>query len=135
MLTKLVADLESADSGVYSRAVQELVELGPAAVPALIAGLQKGRDDRRLACRYADVLGRMGPDARPALPLLVSLINPGGGFRWNGDDQFPTAVLSLGGEPAQEDRRHLERPRCVLPLALPAETDAGVRRPNHPAPG
>jgi hypothetical protein len=105
MLTELVADLESADHGVRSRAVQELFNLGPAAgpaVPALVAGLEKVRDDRGLATGFATVLGAIGPEARPALPLLVALIKPDGGYRWEGDDDFPAAVLRIGAEPAQE---------------------------------
>jgi len=103
MLDQLVADLGAGDWTVRSEAARKLSELGPAAapaVPALIAGLERVRDDPQRARAFAGVLEAIGPQARPALPLLASLVKQDGAF-W-GDDAFPLAVLRLGGDSAQE---------------------------------
>ncbi len=113
MVTHWIADLESADPNVRSVALQKLKELGPearAAVPALIAALEKATDDHQPVVAIADALGAIGPDARAAVPLLVPLVNPDGGHvGGRGGDvvgnrtyAVSRAILRIGGEPAQE---------------------------------
>jgi len=120
MLSKWIADLESADRNVRTLALKELEQLGPAAkeaVPALIAALQKAQDEWNLLpgdpavkkargdwsifADFARTLAAIGPDAKAAVPLLVPLIDPNGAFMWDG--AAPAfAVLRIGGEPCEE---------------------------------
>jgi len=105
MLSRWIADLESADPNVRSLALQGLQQLGPAAregVPALIAVLQKAKGDPEQEQLLNDViwtLKEIGPDARAAVPLLVSLMPPAGerSRYW-----LPEAILRIGGSEQEE---------------------------------
>src|SRR5258708_5201500 len=104
MMNRWIEGLQSADADIRSRALRELQQLGPearTAVPALIAALEKARDDRNLAGAIADTLGAIGQDARAGVPLLVPLVNPDGGL-FEAPDPIPLAILRIGGEAAQE---------------------------------
>lgn len=67
-----IARLEDADSDVRWKASQELVQLGTAALPPILASLNHRNPEVRRA--LVGTLGRMGPAASSALPeLLVAL--------------------------------------------------------------
>jgi hypothetical protein len=106
MIPRWIENLESADPGVRSLALQKLQELGPQAreaVPALIAALEEVRDDANLRSGLVATLGAIGPDARAAVPLLVSLMDPWSAYLY--DLGVPeVAILHIGGEPAAERR-------------------------------
>jgi len=52
-----------------------LIDLAPASVPLLVAALSD--DDPVMRRRAAEVLGRMGPAARDAVPALLARLGPG----------------------------------------------------------
>lgn len=64
----LVGLLDDEDPDVQTAASDALVRGGPAAVPALVRGLDRLAARGRTAAAFD--LGRIGPDARPALPAL-----------------------------------------------------------------
>jgi HEAT repeat protein len=106
MLSRWIEDLESADPNVRSLALRELQQLGPAAreeaVPALIAALQQaqgepGQRPWQLLYGVVRALEAIGPDARPAVPLLVSLVAQD----WLGESAA-RAILRIGAETAEE---------------------------------
>jgi len=105
MLSRWIADLESADPNVRSLALQELRQLGPAAreaVPALLAALRKTLGDPEqdgLRGALVGILETIGPDARTEVPLLVPLLRPDGGW---GLDSAACAILRIGGERIEE---------------------------------
>ena len=76
-VAELVDQLASEHGGLQARAVRGLLDRGRAAVPSLVAALQRRRTC--LAAREAIVegLARMGPGARAALPALDRLIAAG----------------------------------------------------------
>jgi hypothetical protein len=104
MLSRWIADLESADHNVQLQALRELEQLGPAAreaVPALIAALKKPQAHWQMTPALAGTLAAIGPDARAAVPLLVPLVDPSGALMWDG--AAPAfAILRIGGEPSEE---------------------------------
>jgi HEAT repeat protein len=107
VLRRWTEDLESRDPAVRSQALQELQKLGPEAreaVPALIAALEKVREDRDLCRPLVETLGAIGPDARAAVPLLLSLMGPSGASVLDGLGAPASAILLIGGAPDVERR-------------------------------
>ena len=77
----LVQALGDPDKPDHVRAAEELVHLGPAALPALIQALHP--DGQWLAAyRAAEVLGEIG-DRRAAQPLIEALKHPNSNVRWS----------------------------------------------------
>ena len=66
----LIHKLKDKDEEVRWEATFALVEIGPAAVPALIAAL-KDKEMRRYA---ASALGAIGPAAKEAVPALIAAL-------------------------------------------------------------
>jgi HEAT repeat protein len=99
------SDLQSADLNVRHLAQQELQKLGPAdreSVPVLIAALQQAQREPGqwlwpLLYGVVRALEAIGPDARPAVPLLVSLVAQD----WIGESAA-CAILRIGAETAEE---------------------------------
>jgi HEAT repeat protein len=54
-------------------AADALARIGPAAVPALLEALHS--PDPEVRAKAANVLGRMGPDARDSVPELIRLLD------------------------------------------------------------
>ena len=69
----LVAALADKSSSVGSAAVRAIASLGPEAVPALLEVL-KGKKSPVLVIRAAEAIGRIGPQAKTAVPLLVQML-------------------------------------------------------------
>lgn len=70
-LDALIADAIGRNPKAADAAVRKLIDLGPAAVPALAQGLWADSDTRRMCIA---LLGAIGPDARSAAPSLVRLL-------------------------------------------------------------
>jgi HEAT repeat protein len=69
----LVAYLKDPESRVVNRAVDALVMIGPASVPALEQSLKEPDLYTRLSA--ASALGRLGPISKSAVPTLVASLN------------------------------------------------------------
>ncbi len=77
----LVQALGDPDNPEHIRAAEELVNLGPTALPALVQALHP--DGQWLtAYRAAEVLGEIG-DRRAAQPLIEALNHPNSNVRWS----------------------------------------------------
>jgi HEAT repeat protein len=120
MLSRWIADLESADRNVRLHALQVLEHLGPAArmaVPALVAAWKKAAGRGEILPGLVRTLAAIGPDARAAVPLLVPLVDPSGAYMWGG--AAPAfAILQIGGEPSAERLAV----RSVLGVRFPRST-------------
>ena len=80
-IAALVAALGDTSNPMHQSAVDKLVELGPAAVPALNEALHPNRP-WLVAYRAAEALGQIG-DGHAAGPLLEALRHPNSNVRWS----------------------------------------------------
>lgn len=80
-LAALIAALGDAGHPLHAGAVDELVEIGPPAVPLLCEALDPNQPWLS-AYRAADAVGRIG-DGRAAGPLLQALRHPNSNVRWS----------------------------------------------------
>jgi tetratricopeptide (TPR) repeat protein len=76
-LAELAEELESKDAGDQVRAVRRLVALGRPGVPTLAAALPRKTTSLATREAIAEGLGRLGPEARAALPQVERLIAAG----------------------------------------------------------
>lgn len=80
-VASLVAALGDTSNPLHQSAVDKLVEIGPAAVPALNEALSPNRP-WLVAYRAAEALGQIG-DGHAAGPLLEALRHPNSNVRWS----------------------------------------------------
>jgi HEAT repeat protein len=132
---QLVEDLSSDDNAVSGEAERRLVEMGAAAVPALMESLTEGE-----APYSAHVLSRIGAAAEPALPLLRQRLRGKSPLAWiyavaiarikpaEAADVIPdlSATLDQGGTPARLSAMALGR------IGTPAAQQALVARLKAP---
>ena len=71
----LVVALDDEDVTVRSQVADALAQIGAPALPRLIQTLKTGTASSRVAA--SDALGRMGPEAKSALPELIELVRDG----------------------------------------------------------
>ena len=95
-------------SDVRESAADELVTFGPAAVPALIDLIEE--NEPLVGHRAATLLGRLGPDAREAVPILVELLK-------NGDSMNCRQVGVLYAEGYQGEPKPGPSQLCVCDTA------------------
>ncbi len=79
-IRRLIAALDQPGDALYDHAEDELIALGPQAVPALIAALGEQGPWLR-AYRAAEALGQIG-DGRASRPLVATLRHPHSNVRW-----------------------------------------------------
>lgn len=77
----LVQSLGDPDNPAHIHAAEELVALGPAALPALINALSP-EGQWLIAYRAAEILGEIG-DRRASQPLIEALNHPNSNVRWS----------------------------------------------------
>lgn len=79
-VTRFIAALDNPRDELYASAEDQLIALGPQAVPALITALNEQGPWLR-AYRAAEALGQIG-DGRASRPLVAALRHPHGNVRW-----------------------------------------------------
>jgi hypothetical protein len=79
-IRRLIAALDQPGDELYDYAEDELIALGPQAVPALITALSEQGPWLR-AYRAAEALGQIG-DGRASRPLVTALRHPHSNVRW-----------------------------------------------------
>lgn len=80
-IRRLIAALDQPEDALHAQAVDELIALGPQAVPALTAALEPQGPWLR-AFRAAEALGQIG-DGRASRPLVAALRHPHSNVRWS----------------------------------------------------
>jgi hypothetical protein len=80
-IRRLIAALDQPEDALHAQAVDELIVLGPQAVPALTAALETQGPWLR-AFRAAEALGQIG-DGRASRPLVAALRHPHSNVRWS----------------------------------------------------
>jgi hypothetical protein len=113
---RLLELLESEDDrDAVQSALREIDEAGPEAAPALIEILEDR--DRRMTFLAVRLLGKIGPPAKDALPLLREMTGRRGrGFGRFGD-MVEDAIRQIEGRPEEGDddgRRRRDRDDCWL---------------------
>jgi len=71
-INRLMGEIQTS-TGSVKEAMDELVAIGPPAVPAASKALSDSKSTVRLTA--ADILTRIGPAASPAVPRLINLLN------------------------------------------------------------
>lgn len=122
MIAVVVAHLKDPDTDTRVEAVRRLSGLGTDAVPHLIAILQSEGEQREVQTAAIRALGRIGPDARAALPILQELRKRKGLWRLLSQRSI-AAIEGKGPRPPEEI------PEPVPPLTPP---DAGPKAPSPP---
>lgn len=79
-IRRLIAALDQPEDALHGQAVDDLIVLGPQAVPALTAALEPQGPWLR-AFRAAEALGQIG-DGRASRPLVAALRHPHSNVRW-----------------------------------------------------
>jgi hypothetical protein len=102
-ISSLVAALGDPAHPLHQRAIDDLVAIGPPAVPQLCEALNPQRP-WLTAYRAADALGRIG-DGRGAGPLLDALRHPNSNVRWSA----VRALASVGDARALLELRRVAR--------------------------
>lgn len=132
-------DREWGSDGVGGAFVRALASIGPAALPALVRAMES-IDDEGARMVFARLCDKFGPEAAPAVPTLIRLMEAGLDMKW-GDrliDPALGALVNIG--PAAVDpmlevtRRALLNPQEVdwrrLPDFLAYWADVGIQNPE-----
>jgi hypothetical protein len=90
-IDELIRQLRREHALINVDVVVSLHEIGPSAVPALVAAL--ANDDVVLRTNAAEALGKLGPKAAPAVPALVTALSDEMGNVHNG---AATALIKIG---------------------------------------
>lgn len=91
----LVKAIHDADPTVIANAVDALASLGPKIVPRLIGAL----NNKDLRLHAARVLGRIGPDAKEAVPALAAALDDAEG-EYRREVQFSLGAIGPAAAPA-----------------------------------
>ena len=99
-------------------AAEELVQIGKPAVPELLSVVRTRRPPIRY--RAIEVLGRMGPEAIEALPVLVEVAPS------LGDSEVPTVIRAIGDLLPYREADLPELEATLTPLAMKAYANASA---------
>lgn len=124
--------LKDPDPEIRVEAVRRLSGVGAEAVPHLIGVLRTGTEPRRVQLAAIRALGRIGPEAAAALPVLDEM-KRGQGLRAKLSE---TTIAAIQGKGQRVPEDHVDRvPPIASPHDTPTATPLPKTVPRSPPPG